>query len=447
LKVTQDEVVDRQAVLHIDVDPDLLEQHLARAYRRLVQRTNVPGFRKGKAPRHILERVIGRDSLLDEAIETLTPDTVANAIEEQSLDPVAPPRVQIEEREPSVKLTATVALAPTVELGDYKALRFDDEPELVTDEQVEESTERIRESQASWEPVERPLALGDLGVITVTGTAGAVTILESADTEYLAAEGIPYPVAGFPEALVGMSVGAVRDFNLTLPEDFSVSDVAGQEASFKVSLSGLKERVLPPLDDELAGNLGEDLETLADLRTRIRENLQANAEEALRRSIEEKTLEAVVSDANIQLPPLLVDHETRHVLEEQQRALAMNNVPMSAYMERMGKGEEEVIAEAREAAERRLKNSLVLDELADAEGVEVPDSDVDEELTALRERANQAENGSTLDEEGARTSITRILRRRYLMERLVKQVRGLDEELQAASDDDDAQKTPPSEGQ
>ncbi|NQU97264.1 MAG: trigger factor [Chloroflexi bacterium] len=431
MKVTQDEVVDRQTNLHIEVDSDLLEQHMDRAYRKLVQQTSVPGFRKGKAPRHILERVVGRDSLLDEAIETLTPEAVADAIEEQSLDPVTLPRVTVEEREPVLTLTATVALPPTVELGEYHSLRFDEQAEPVTDEQVEGAVERVREGQASWEPAERPLVLGDLAVLTVTGTVGALTIIESADTEYLAAEGIPYPVPGFAEGLVGMSPGDSREFVLTLPEDFGVADAAGQEATFRVSVSEIKQKILPPLDDELARSLGEGLESLSDLRSRIRENLEASAEQVVRRLIEDKTLEAVVDGAAIALPAMLVDHEAQHVLDEQQRALAVNNVPMSAYMERVGKSEDEVIAEAREAAERRLKRSLVLDELADAEGIEVPDADVEEELETLRQRRSNAEDGPALDEEGARVSISRILRRQRLMDHMVRLVRGLD--------DDDAQ--------
>jgi len=427
LKVTQDEVVDRQTVLRIEVDPDLLERHMDRAYRKLVQRTSVPGFRKGKAPRHILERVVGQDNLFDEAIETLTPDAVADAIKEQDLDPVAPPSVAIEEREPVLKLAATVALAPTVELGEYRTLRFDDQPEPVADEQVDGVIGRMRESQASWEPAERPLVLGDLAVVTVEAKAGSLTVLDSENAEYVAADGGSWPVPGFAEALVGMSPGDIREFSLTLPDDFTVADAAGQEATFKVSVSETKQKILPPLDDELARNLGEDLETLVDLRNRIRENLEASAEQVLRRSVEDKTLEAVVGGAAIALPPMLVDHETQHVLGEQQQALAASNVPMSAYMERVGKSEDEIIAEAREMAERRLKRSLVIDELADAEGTEVPDADVDAELEALRQRRTEAGDDSALDEAGARASISRILRRRLLMDHMVKLVRGTDD--------------------
>jgi len=435
LKVTQDEVIDRQTVLHIEVDPDLLEQHMGRAYAKLVQQTSVPGFRRGKAPRHILERVVGRDSFLDEAIDSLTPDAVDDAIKEQDLEPVAPPRVSVEEREPVLKLSATVALAPTVELGEYRTLRFDDQPEPVTDEQVDGAVERIREGQASWEPAEGPLALGDLAVLSVTARAGALTVIDSMDAEYVAAEGVEWPVPGFAEALVGMSSGDAREFALTLPDDFAVAEAAGQEATFEVSVSETKRRILPALDDELARNLGEGLETLTDLRSRIRENLEASAEQIVRHSVEDKTIEAVVADAAIALPPMLVDHEAQHVLGEQQRALALNNVPMSAYMERVGKSEDEIIAEAREAAERRLKRTLVIDELADAEAIEVPDAEVDAELDALRQRRKADGDDSELDEADARTSISRILRRRLLMDHMVKLVRGLDEPAAGSGQD------------
>lgn len=428
MKITQDEVVNRQTVLHIEVEPDLLEQHMSRAHTRLAQRTSVPGFRKGKAPRHILERVVGRERYIEEAIESLTPQVVAEAIRERELDPVLPPTVSIEELEPAVKLSATVALTPTVSLGDYRALRFDDEPKTVTEEEVDEALERIREGQASWEPADRSLAIGDLATISVVGTSGQLKIIDSSDSEYLLVEGTRWPVPGFAEELAGMSAGDSKQFTLELPEDFPVGEVAGQDASFEVSVTGVKQKVLPPLDDELARNLGEDLETLVELRTRIRENLEAVAEQELRRSVEEKMLDAVVGEASIELPPLLVDHETRHVLEERERSLAAHNVPMRAYMDSVGKSEEELVEEAREAAERRLQRSLVIDELVDAENVEVSEADVDAELEAVKERHRVSGHESPLDEEGARASISRILQRRRLIDRMVRIVRGLEEE-------------------
>lgn len=424
MKVTQDEVVERQTVLHIEVDADLLERHMDRAYRRLVQRTNVPGFRKGKAPRHILERVVGRRTFLDEAIETLTPEAVADAIKEQDLEPAASPQVAVVEREPVLKLAATVALRPTVELGDYRALRFHDRPEPVTDEQVDATLERIRDGQASWEPWEGALEFGDLAVLTAAGNAGALRIVNAVATEYVAAEGSRWPVPGFAEALVGMSAGDSREFTLVLPEDFAIPDAAGQEATFNVSVSEVKRKALPPLDDELARNLGEGMESLADLRGRVRRNLEDVAEAAVRRSVQERMLEAIVAGATIELPPMLAEHEAQRVLDEQQRALAANNVPMSTYMERVGKSEDEIIAEAREVAERRLRRSLVIDQLAEEEGIVVPEADVEAEMEALRQRRERVGDRSSLDEEGARASFSRILRRQLVMDQMVKLVRG-----------------------
>jgi len=438
LKVTQDEVVEQQTVLHIEVDSEQLERHMSRAYGRLVQRTNVPGFRKGKAPRHILERVIGRDNLLDEAVEMLTPEAIADALKEQDLEPVMMPRVTVEEREPVLKLSAAVALAPTVELGEYSGLRFDERPEPVTDEQVDSAVENVREGHATWEPADRPLALGDLSVLGVKATVGERSVIEVTDAEYLATEDSRIPAPGFPEALVGMSTGETKEFNLNLPEDFGASDVAGQEAAFEVSVSEIKGKVLPPLDDELAKNIGDGLETLTDLRNRIRENLEASADNTLRRSLEDLALDALVNGATIALPPMLVDHEAEHVLQEQQQALAMSNVPMSAYMERVGKSEEDLISEARETADRRLRRSLVLDELADAESIEVPEEDVETELTALKARRESGDENAPLDEDGARTSIGRMLSRRLAMDYMVELVRRDDGD--ATPEDDTADK-------
>ena len=182
MKITREETPDRQAILHIVVDNDRLDDYMHRAYQRLVQRTNIPGFRRGKAPRALVERFVGRDYMLDEALEGLVPAVVSDAVREEELEPAATPRISIVEREPTVKLDATIALRPEVNLGDYNSIKFDDKPEAVPENQVDESIERIRDFLTTFSPVERAVELGDMATLTVDGAVDGQPLVDLANT-------------------------------------------------------------------------------------------------------------------------------------------------------------------------------------------------------------------------------------------------------------------------
>ena len=419
MKVAQDAVVNRQTVLHIEVGSDELERHLNLAYKKIVQRSSIPGFRKGKAPRAVVERFAGRSHFIGEALDTLVPEITNQSIKDHHLEPSALPRVVIEQREPSIRLSATVPLSPIVELGDYMSIQFDDQPEPVTDEHVNQAMEQIRESQAVWGPVNRGLQLEDMGVVSVTGRVGEKVILTGKDSEYVSKEGSETPMPGFAEALVGMSAGDSKKFTLPVPDHFTDSEIAGKDAELEVELSEVKKKILPPLDDELAASLGEDFESITDLRDRIRENLKARANEVNRRSLEEKTIDALVNGATFELPPLLVEYETEHVLQDQQRGLSANNVSVKAYAERLGKNEAEMLDEARSLAESRLRRNLAMDRVCELEKIEVPEKEI---LTAVEELKSLrgAEDAGPMDADKVRESVINALRRKHTIERLLE---------------------------
>ncbi|MEX0762037.1 MAG: trigger factor [Dehalococcoidia bacterium] len=418
MKVTRGDTVDRQTVLHIEVDGQQIDKHIDRAYRKVVQRANIPGFRKGKAPRSIVERFVGREYLLEEALESLVPEAVKDAIEEQEIEAAATPRVSIVEREPVVKLDATVALPPLATLGDYQSISIDEEAEPVTDEQVDEAIERVRESQATWEPVERPMKLGDLVTITVTGMVGNEKFADAEDAEYLAEAGTENPVPGFAEKLEGINAGETREFTLTIPEEFANSEFAGKEADFTVTASAIKEKVLPAADDELAKSLGEGFESIDDLRNKVRVNLEASAADSLRRSLEEKVVDALVEGAQFEVSPILIEHEAEHILSDQQNSLAQYNISFEQYMQGVGKSTEDVVNEAKEAAVLRLRRSLVIDEIAKAEGVDVTDDEINAEIERLK--SEQSGDTANLETDEAREAVRRILRRRVAVDRAIE---------------------------
>ena len=419
MKVTRDDVEDRQAILHIEVEEDRVEKHLQRAHQKVSARINIPGFRKGKAPRRIVEQFVGSGYLLDEAMETLVPEAVGVAVEESDIESThTPPRVSITERDPIVKIDATVALPPVATLGDYKKLKFDDELEVVADEQIEEQLTQIRESQATWNPVKRAAKLGDMLTITSKGLVEGKEFANVEGGEFLAEAGSMNPVPGFAEQLKGMKEGDSKEFDIEIPADYPNEEFAGKTANFTVDVADVKKKELPKLTDALAASLGEDFKTVAELRTQIIDNLEVQAKDGLRRSLEEKIIGALVDGAEFEVSPMIIEHDAEHVLEDQQRQLAQYNIDFEQYMQGIGKSTEEIFAEAKDSAELRLKRMLVVDTLAEDSGASVSDEEVAAEIALMQETPQYANENMDTDE--ARDAVQRILRRRTAIDQVIE---------------------------
>jgi len=384
VKVTQSEQAQRQAVLTIELEPREVEPYLERAYRRVVQRLVVPGFRKGRAPRPLVERMVGRDYLLSEALESLAPEVADRAVREQGLEPYALPRVEVVSLEPLV-LRAVVPLPPGVEVDDYRSVRVKPEPAEVTEAQVERVLEDLRRRRGTWEPVERPVQMGDLVTLSVRGVVDGETVLDQRDVDLLADEDWPYPLPGFARHLEGMRRGEIQEFDLPFPEDYPDPNYRGKTCRFTVLLKEVKARRLPDLDDEFAKEMGA--ESLEGLRRRIREGLQAEAERVARQRTRAQVLRAVLERAQVELPPLLVERETEALLEEEVNALRRRGIALQDYLTRIGQTEEEFRRRAEERAVARLKEDLVLQRIAEQEGFTVEEAEVEEEIQRLAEEA------------------------------------------------------------
>ena len=419
MKVTRDDAENGQAVLHIEVEEDRLERHLERAHQKVSARVNIPGFRKGKAPRRLVEQFVGRDFLFDEAMETLVPEAVGVAVEESKIEGThTPPHVDVVEREPVVKIDATIALPAKATLGDYKNLEFDDQLEEVTDEQVEQQIEQVRESQVTWEPVSRAARMGDLLTISATGLVGGNEFSDVENGDYLLESESMRPVPGFSEQLKGLKDGGSRKFELPVPDDYPNEKFAGKTAQFTVDVSAVKKKELPELTDTLAESLGENFKTVAELRTRISENLEAQAKDDLRRSLEGKIVDALVEEAEFVISSMTIDHEAEHVLDDQQRQLAQYNIDFQQYLQGIGKSNEEIVAEAKDSAELRLKRSLVIDALVDSEETDVSDGDIATEIADMQESPQY--KTEDLDTDEARDAVLRILQRRRAMDQVIE---------------------------
>ncbi|MBU81830.1 MAG: trigger factor [Dehalococcoidia bacterium] len=420
MKVTQDEVVDRQALLHVEVDDERLETHLQRAYQKLVQRTTIPGFRKGKTPRGLFEQMIGRSVLVEEALETLVPDAVAAAIEQEELDAYGTPRVNVTESEPVPKLDVTVPLRPSVNIGDYSGLELEEEPEEVTDEQVDGAVDQAQLSLATWDPVERAVEIGDLVVLSLEGKAGDEQVLDGDNVEFVLSAESQTPLPGFTEAIVGMEAGQTRDFSLDIAEDFPGEQVAGKTVDCKVEVFEVKFHNLPEIDDDLARGFGQGYESLDEMKSGLRTQFEETAAEAAQQQLQEKILDALLETSEFEIPPLIVEHEAEHVLRDQQESLARYQVSMQDYMQSVGKSGEELLDEARESAITRLKRTLLIEEVARNEDLKISDEELEAEIESLLANAGPQADRSQVETENAQASIRSMLLRRKSVETLAE---------------------------
>jgi trigger factor len=426
MKVTNEKTENRQTHLTVEMEPAEVEESLDKAYRKLVQTKRVPGFRKGKTPRPIFEKFFTHQALLEEALDELIPDAYRKAVEEQSLEPIANPQIEITQTDP-VTFKAVVPLRPTVETGDYRDIRVQPEaPQEIGDKEIDEVIDRLRHQHATWEPASREVKSGDRLTIDISSEVDGKAYINQKNGEYQAVTGASFPVAGFSEQLIGMNKDEEKDFELDFPADDSRKDYAGKKAKFKVKVTEIKEEKLPEANDDLAKQVGEEFKTFAELRERAIKNLKEQAEENARLAFEDKVLGAAVDKAKIEYPEILIDSEIHNLIDQRFRT----RQEFENYMKILGKTEEELHQELHQELEpianARVKRSLVLGKIADGEKIEVADADIDAEVEKMLATAgtNREAFAKTLSDPEVRDSIRKRLVTRKTMDRLLDIARG-----------------------
>ena len=426
MKVTRDKTENSQAFLTIEMEPPEVEESLEAAYRRLVKKTNVPGFRKGKAPRVMLERYIGRENLLEDALNSLIPRACEDALKEQEIEAFARPAIEITQTEPLI-FKATVPLAPTVNLGDYHSLRLKPEPVASTKKDVVSVIERLRHQQATWEPVEREIGFNDLAVFDIESAVSDKPFINQKGAQYQVTENYPAPLPGFSEQLVGLKRDEEKEFALQTPKDYPDKELADKEARFKVRVSEVKQERLPELNDEFAKGIDPKFKTLNSLRKQVADNLKLRAEEKAKRDFEEKVIDAVVNLSTVEFPPILVEMETSRLLDQQSRHWRESGRSLDEYLASINKTEEELREELRPAALERVTRSLVLGKISEQEKIKVRDSEIDSEIEEMIKGATEDKKDEfkkLLNTPQSRESIEQLLVSRKNIQQLVDIARG-----------------------
>ncbi|MFN8473157.1 MAG: trigger factor [Anaerolineae bacterium] len=372
MNITEQGVENHQTVLVVEVEPERVERAKQQAARRISQRYRIPGFRPGKAPYSHVVRVFGEEQVLEAAIDDMGPQIYKEAVEQQKLEPFAPGEVKVLSHEP-LTFQLLVPMAPTVDPGDYNSVKVEATLPEVSDEDVEDQIERLQQQQATWTPVERPAQLEDMVTADVVGETGEDRIIESYGDEFvLKEESFREFPPGFMDELIGMSDGETREFSLTFPEDFEREALREKTAEFKVTLHGVKEQNLPELDDAFAQGVSEEFQTLDELEMRIRQNLEFQASREAREKVENDVLDALLAQAVVSFPPILLQQQLEEEVERQEKALERMGFTLDNFLRMTNRTMEDLRAELEPELQRRIERTLLLDDIAKRENIEPP---------------------------------------------------------------------------
>jgi trigger factor len=420
-----------RVALEIEVPPTEVDRHFATAYRHLAQRTRVPGFRPGKAPKHLIDRYAGRDSVIAEAIDHIVAASYDAAIDQTDVIPIDQPQVDIDANGVTegntVKFTATVSVRPEVQLGDYTNYPFEIERKAATEDDVAKVIDELRDSQATLRPIdERPAQDGDVAAVKFTGTIDGKPFEGGSADRLPLVIGEGRMIAGWEEQLLGMRTGESKEFDVTFPDDYRAEDLRGERAHFAVELLDLRERLLPEIDDEFAKSVGE-VQTLDELRGEIRDALEKRNEAEARHGFGDRVIEYATANATVELPEVMVANEIEIMRDELRARLAQQRIGLDQYLALAKQSPEELGAELREPAARRVKTLLVLSAIAEREGIDANDQEIDAEAAdQLARYGDEPKLREYLTSRRGRSYLRMTLRNQKLVEHLVERAIGAD---------------------
>ncbi len=371
--------------LSIEVAPDSVTRELDKAIGDVARKAKIPGFRPGKAPKHIVEKRYGEE-VRNEVLQRLVTEHYLLAVQEHKLNPVEMP--QIDDLSSLAKgspltFTATVEVRPDIQLGTYDGVEVKEEPTTVTEEDVNQTLERLRELYAELEVVEgRPLQTNDTAIIDFEGFREDKPIAGAKATDYMLSLGANTLIPGFEEQITGMNRGETRQINLVFPADYENTELAGKDASFTVTLKEIKKKVLPELNDDFAKNIGND-KTLDELKQGITKDIEIRKKNEQASAQREELLSTLVDAHTFAVPPGMVEREIQSMARSHLTRLARGGTDVSSFDLKAFRTENAPLAE------KRVKGMLLLDAIAEKEKVEVPDAELNSTIASLARSAGQ----------------------------------------------------------
>ena len=387
MSFTIEKLDKNMAKLTIEVSVEDFEKAVEAAYQKNKGKIEVPGFRKGKVPRKMIEQMYGKEVFFEDAANEVIPEAYEKAYDECEEEIVSAPKIevtQIEAGKPFI-FTAEVALKPEVKLGKYKGIKVDKVAVEVTEEEVNEAIETERKNSARTVSVEdRPIQDGDTTVIDFEGFVDGVAFEGGKGENYPLTIGSHSFIDTFEEQLIGKSINEEVEVNVTFPEDYHAEELKGKPALFKVTIKEIKENQLPELDDEFAEEVSA-YDTFAEYKESVKKNLEEKKEADAKNAKEEAVVEAIIADAEMEIPEAMVATQQRQMVDEFAQRLAMQGLSMEQYSQFTGMTAAAMMEQVKPQAEKRIKSRLVLEAVVEAEKIEVSDAEYEEELAKMAE--------------------------------------------------------------
>ena len=382
------------AKLTIEVPAEELEKALETAYQKNKNKISVPGFRKGKVPRNMIEKMYGPAIFYEDAANELIPDAYEKALDECEEEIVSAPKIDVTQIEKGKDFifTAEVAVKPEVTLGKYKGIKVDEADLAVTEEEINAQIEKERENSARTISVEdRPVKDGDITTLDFEGFVDGVAFEGGKGTDYPLTIGSGSFIPGFEEQLIGAELNKEVEVNVTFPEDYHAKDLAGKPATFKCKIKDIKEKELPELDDEFASEVSA-FDTMAEYKEDVKKSLEVKKADAAKIAKEEAVIDAVIEDAKMDIPDAMVETEQRQIIEEFSQRMRMQGLTMEQYMQFTGMTPQALMEQTKPQALKRIQSRLVLEAVAKAEDLKASEEDYAAEIKDMSEKYQMEED-------------------------------------------------------
>ena len=379
ITVSAEKLEKSRVKLTIDVPVEEVEQAYRRAVRRVSDKVNIPGFRRGRAPQALVERHAGADTVFREALDRLVPESFAEAVTQTEIQPVGTPELEIlqAEKDQPVSFAATVPVKPEVDAGDYRAIQITKEKRLVTDEDIEVVLQSLEQQLVQWDDMDRPVESGDRVKLDLRINVEGRTVTNSPGANLIIGENtMP---EGFDEAAIGMVAGQERSFILLLPDDYNIEAVRGKSADFEIKVLGTSQKRLLGLTDDLAQATG-DFETLDEMRADVRKRLEERAEQEAEQQAENTLVQELVSGSTFEVPDVLIEEQAQRLEQREAFEAAQRGIPKEYYLQMINLSEEEWKQRLQERAEGMVRNFIALDAVASQEEINVPAEEIDGEV-------------------------------------------------------------------
>ena len=385
MSVQVEKLEKNMAKLTVEVPAENVEKAIQGAYNKMKKSINIPGFRKGKAPRQLIEKMYGKEVFYNDAIDAMLPSAYSDAVEECGEEIVSHPQidvVQIESGKPFV-FTATVAVKPAVELGEYKGIQVEKAPIEVKDEEIEAQITKEREANSRTVTVDdRAVAQGDIVTLDFEGFVDGVAFEGGKGENYDLTIGSNTFIPGFEDQLVGAEIGKELDVNVTFPEEYGAKDLAGKAAVFKCKVNGIKVKELPVVDDEFAQEVSE-FDTLDEYKADIKAKLLKEKEDEAARAKEDAVIGKIIEGAKMEIPEAMVEYQTRQMLDEFAQRIQSQGISLDQYFQFTGLTEEKYMEEMKPRALQNIQSRLVLEAVAQAENLVAEEADIEEEIKKM----------------------------------------------------------------